>query len=395
MALKLYYPFNNQDSKDFSLNSNTGTDTSITYSAGDIGYNAVFNSIADRIQVGTFTALNGQTEVSIYFRAKFLSTVGTNYVFYKNGQFYATFDGTTLSVSFVGATGTATTTFTPTLNTYYQIHANYIHNGLANDFSLYIDGTVEDSTTTQGAIVTNSNVLYIGGDGGGVIDTANFELNEIKIFSNSLSINNINSHINNPNGLKIYQPKDMYKLGDIICSNPQLTNKGYAVVTYVSNNDVRVQTLNGYVNNGDKLQRVGNFFNTARQYCMILNGDYIGVYNGVDSAAKAFASSNLSASISPYGLVYYGVTKTANYTATNLDNLIYLDSSGGAFTITLPASPITNKVITLIDKSGNLATYNVTVNGNGKNINGSSTLVLSDNYDAINLIYNGTQWNLK
>ena len=110
MALELFYTFNNQDSKDYSENGLIGTDTSITYSAADVGYNAVFNADTDRISVSTFTALNGLTEVSFYFRAKFAATTGTKYVFYKNGQFNATFDGTTLSVSFVGATGTATTT---------------------------------------------------------------------------------------------------------------------------------------------------------------------------------------------------------------------------------------------------------------------------------------------
>ncbi len=69
MALELFYTFNNQDSKDYSEKGLIGTDTSITYSAGDVGYNAVFNADADRIQVSSFTALNGLTEVAFYFRA--------------------------------------------------------------------------------------------------------------------------------------------------------------------------------------------------------------------------------------------------------------------------------------------------------------------------------------
>jgi hypothetical protein len=293
MALKLFYTFNNQDSKDYSENGLIGTDTSITYSAADVGYNAVFNADADKIQVGSFTALNGLTEVSFYFRAKFAATTGTKYVFYKNGQFNATFDGTTLTINIIGATGTATVTHTPTLGTYYQYHANYVHNGIADDLSLYVDGVNVDSTTTQGALISNSNVFYLGGDGGGVVDTARFEMNEFKVFSNVLTLIQRTTHLANINGLICSIPRDVYELGDILVSKPNETNKGYAIVTYVADNEIRIQPLNNYVTQSDVFSRIGHLWDTTRQYSVQVTSTGINFYNGVSLSSQAFTDAKL------------------------------------------------------------------------------------------------------
>ena len=501
MALELFYTFNNQDSKDYSEKGLIGTDTSITYSAGDVGYNAVFNADADRIQVSSFTALNGLTEVAFYFRAKFAATVGTQYVFYKNGQFNATFDGTTLTINIIGATGTATVTHTPTLGTYYQYHVNYVHNGIANDLSLYVDGSNVDSTTTQGALISNSNLFYLGGDGGGVVDTARFEINEFKVFSNKLSELQRTTHLANINGLICSIPRDVYELGDILVSKQIETNKGYAIVSYVGDNEIRVQPLNTYVTQSDVFTRIGHLWDTTRQYSVQVTSTGINFYNDVSLSSEAFTDAKLvystqlgsntvydsgsvganlnntvlldndiytinpTAAIDVTGIVnpnryrriiiinrnttynitiknqsssssaanrfdlvtdftllagksievfydntksrwriinemdvdniYTSTTKTANYTATNDDNIIYVDSTGGIFTITLPATPLTNKILSIIDSTGQCNTNNVTIDGNGKNIIGNTTALMNSNYLSLDLVYNGTQWNIK
>jgi hypothetical protein len=323
MALELFYTFNNQDSKDYSEKGLIGTDTSITYSAADVGYNAVFNADTDKISVSSFTALNGLTEVSFYFRAKFAATTGTKYVFYKNGQFNATFDGTTLTINIIGSTGTATVTHTPTLGTYYQYHANYVHNGIANDLSLYVDGVNVDSTTTQGALISNSNVFYLGGDGGGVIDTARFDMNEFKVFSNKLSELQRTTHLANINGLICAIPRDVYELGDILVSKPNETNKGYAIVTYVTDNEIRIQPLNNYVTQSDVFSRIGHLWDTTRQYSVQVTSTGINFYNGVSLSSEAFTdaklvhSNNLSSEIS-YDLGSVG---------TNINNGVLVDNN--------------------------------------------------------------------
>lgn len=62
-------------------------------------------------------------------------------------------------------------------------------------------------------------------------------------------------------------------------------------------------------------------------------------------------------------------TKTSAYTAI-ADDRIFLDSSGGVFTITLPANPNAGDVIKFLDISGSLSTNNVTLGRNGQNIMG-------------------------
>jgi thiamine phosphate synthase YjbQ (UPF0047 family) len=83
--------------------------------------------------------------------------------------------------------------------------------------------------------------------------------------------------------------------------------------------------------------------------------------------------------------------KTANYTLTASDYGIVADTSGGAFTLTLPAAPETGRVYSIVlETAGNA----LTVDGNGKNIIGNATIDIIFADDAMQLEYNGTQWSL-
>jgi len=88
------------------------------------------------------------------------------------------------------------------------------------------------------------------------------------------------------------------------------------------------------------------------------------------------------------------ITKTANYTALAVDKRIYIDSSGGIFTLTLEANPTTNRKIEIIDSVGSCGTYNVTLDGNGNNILGAATFPVNSNFAAPILVWNGTLWNI-
>lgn len=362
MALELFYTFNNQDSKDYSENGLIGTDTSITYTAGDIGYNAVFNSDTDSIQVSTFTALNSLTEVSFYFRAKFAATTGTKYVFYKKGQFYATFDGTTVNISIVGVSGISTVQFDPTLGTYYQIHVNYVHNGIDNDMSLYVDGVNLDSTTTQGALVTNSNLFYLGGDSGVTVDTARFEINEFKVFSNKLSELQRTTHLANINGLICAIPRDVYELGDILVSKPNETNKGYAIVTYITDNEIRIQPQNNYVTQSDVFTRIGHLWDTTRQYSVQVTSTGINFYNGVSLSSEAFTESKLvkADTITANTVLDYGtLTGGINNYDIPANNFISIDAGASASITGIAAQSYPRRVV-LINRnaSNSIRLYN-------------------------------------
>jgi hypothetical protein len=83
-------------------------------------------------------------------------------------------------------------------------------------------------------------------------------------------------------------------------------------------------------------------------------------------------------------------TVTANDTATNADYTILCDATSGVITETLPASPITGAIMNIkkIDSSSNA----VTVSGNGKNVEGASTAVLTIQGMSITIQYNTAWW---
>lgn len=85
---------------------------------------------------------------------------------------------------------------------------------------------------------------------------------------------------------------------------------------------------------------------------------------------------------------------TGNYAPNGADNFIIVNrATGAATTITLPSSPVVGKTYIIKDGKGDAATNNITVNGNGKNIDGAASFVININYGSLSLVYNGTQWN--
>jgi hypothetical protein len=85
-------------------------------------------------------------------------------------------------------------------------------------------------------------------------------------------------------------------------------------------------------------------------------------------------------------------TQTANFSVGTY--AIYpVDSTAGAITATLPVSPASGEQHTIKDESGAAATHAITIAGNGKNIDGASSLVIGSAYGWVRLVYTGTQWS--
>lgn len=87
-------------------------------------------------------------------------------------------------------------------------------------------------------------------------------------------------------------------------------------------------------------------------------------------------------------------SKTANYTLLATDSVIFVDSFGGAFTLTLPpASANTGKVFQMkkTDSSFNL----VTIDGNAsETIDGSLTRTLATENESYTIVSDGTNWKI-
>lgn len=75
-------------------------------------------------------------------------------------------------------------------------------------------------------------------------------------------------------------------------------------------------------------------------------------------------------------------------TLTGTVNRCLVDTTGGAFTLTLPLTPSIGDWVEVWDSEGNFATANLTVGRNGENIDGAaSDLVLSTNNSRTKLVY--------
>jgi hypothetical protein len=85
--------------------------------------------------------------------------------------------------------------------------------------------------------------------------------------------------------------------------------------------------------------------------------------------------------------------KTANYTAA-VGDLIIADTSGGTFTITLPAAPTAGQYVTLVDGS-NWKTTNLSIDRNGSTIEGlSEDLTVDIPAVRLDIVYDGTTWQV-
>lgn len=88
-------------------------------------------------------------------------------------------------------------------------------------------------------------------------------------------------------------------------------------------------------------------------------------------------------------------TSSGNYDVLSSDSVVIVNKGTGAATqVNFPASPKTGRYLIVKDGKGDAGANNITVSGNGKNIDGSSTNVISTNSQARHYVYNGTQWNV-
>ena len=88
-------------------------------------------------------------------------------------------------------------------------------------------------------------------------------------------------------------------------------------------------------------------------------------------------------------------TKTGTYTALAGDQL-FVNTSGGAFTITLPASPTVGDEVRFLDLANTFDTNNLTVGRNSQKIDGTAAdLTVATEGAAFSLVYSGSIYGWK
>lgn len=79
-------------------------------------------------------------------------------------------------------------------------------------------------------------------------------------------------------------------------------------------------------------------------------------------------------------------TVTGSYVITPSDNIIYVNNtSGGAISMTLPASPATGQLLWIKDIAGNASSHNITIIGT---VDGVTNPVFASDYQGAMIKYN-------
>ena len=93
------------------------------------------------------------------------------------------------------------------------------------------------------------------------------------------------------------------------------------------------------------------------------------------------------------GINYKTIATSISYQVLLTDRTIICSNTSAPITITLPSTMTEGDEYVVIDGIGSAATYNITVNGNGATINGSSTYVINANFASITIISDGANWH--
>ena len=109
---------------------------------------------------------------------------------------------------------------------------------------------------------------------------------------------------------------------------------------------------------------------------MTINTNGSVAFNGqVGTAGQVLQSNATSAPTwvtpSSSGGLTWAAVQTANFTAS-AGNAYPVNTTSGAITVTLPASPTAGQLVTIVDYAGTSATNNILISPNGKKIQGST-----------------------
>jgi hypothetical protein len=109
--------------------------------------------------------------------------------------------------------------------------------------------------------------------------------------------------------------------------------------------------------------------------------------NTITLPAETGTAITSASTTMPNTIVWNTTIQTSSFTAA-IDSGNFCNTTGGAFTVTLPATPTRGDFVVIVDYAGTSATNNITVSGNGANINGSpGGILLSTNRQGLTLTY--------
>jgi len=115
--------------------------------------------------------------------------------------------------------------------------------------------------------------------------------------------------------------------------------------------------------------------------------------------AQTYRPTVNSGDLSGEGIKFSTTTvNAATYDLTTTDYILNVTytTTGAVTSLTLPTSQVVEgRVIVIKDSGGNASGNNITIDTEGsETIDGSATLVLNSDYEAVNLYCDGTNWHI-
>lgn len=118
-----------------------------------------------------------------------------------------------------------------------------------------------------------------------------------------------------------------------------------------------------------------------------IGGCFSWVYDAVQAT---WLISSISSIIGP--IISNITSTTINYQVVVTDSVISVGTLITPITITLESAPVTGRTVIIKDANGSAATYNITVSGNGHNIDANPSAIITQNFGSVELAFNGSVW---
>lgn len=133
--------------------------------------------------------------------------------------------------------------------------------------------------------------------------------------------------------------------------------------------------------------------------CLIGGQNYWDVLFTGGSISNATLSNVTLVDVTVHGLstlISVRVVQAAGMVAlSNSDSVVVINKTVGAATpVLLPATPSQSSVFIIKDGKGDAALNPITLTPASGTIDGQSDFVMASNYQAVTLVYNGTEWNI-
>lgn len=166
---------------------------------------------------------------------------------------------------------------------------------------------------------------------------------------------------------------------------------------------VGASSLDVYRNGIKQLIGAGNDYlettstSVTFNYALTVGDSVEFVINGVIPASpvQVHAATHQQGNTDPIFPVVTVHTSSGGYTATTTNDFVIVNKTVGETTVvTLPATPTTGARFIIKDGKGDSATNAITIQPASGTIDGATNYIVATNYAAINVVYNGSQYNI-